>query len=62
MTNIPRRSLAAGVGLLFGAMAIPARSQQLAISATTLRLTPKPLTFNPEIGRASCRERVTSPV
>ena len=48
MTNIPRRSLAAGVGLLLGAMAIPARSQQLAISATTLRLTPKPLTFNPD--------------
>jgi Fe-Mn family superoxide dismutase len=48
MTNIPRRSLAAGVGLLLGAMAIPARSQQLAISATTLRLTAKPLTFNPD--------------
>lgn len=48
MTNIPRRSLAAGVGLLLGAMAVPVRSQQLAISATTLRLTPKPLTFNPD--------------
>lgn len=48
MTDIPRRSLAAGAGLLLGAMILPARSQQLAISASIPRLTPKPLTFNPD--------------
>lgn len=48
MTDIPRRSLAAGAGLLLGAMVLPARGQQLAISASLPRLTPKPLTFNPD--------------
>lgn len=48
MTDIPRRSLAVGAGLLLGAMVLPAQSQQLAISASIPRLTPKPLTFNPD--------------
>jgi superoxide dismutase, Fe-Mn family len=48
MTDIPRRSLAAGAGLLLGAMVLPARGQQLAIGASIPRLTPKPLTFNPD--------------
>jgi len=47
MTDIPRRSLAAGAGLLLGAMAVQARAQQLAAAATP-KFTPKPLTFNPE--------------
>lgn len=47
MTDIPRRSLAAGAGLLFGAMAAQARAQQLA-SAATPKFHVQPLTFNPD--------------
>lgn len=47
MTDIPRRSLAASAGLLVGAMALQAQSQQLAVAAAP-KFTVKPMTFNPE--------------
>jgi Fe-Mn family superoxide dismutase len=47
MTDIPRRSLAAGAGLLLGAVAVQARAQQLA-SAATPKFRIQPLTVNPE--------------
>ena len=52
MTDIPRRSLAAGAGLLVGAIAFGARAQQTIpqlISAVAVpKVTPKPLTINPD--------------
>lgn len=48
MTDLSRRSMAAGAGLLVGAFYSGARGQQLAGVATAPRATPKPLTFNPE--------------
>ena len=52
MTDIPRRSLAAGAGLLVGAMALRAQAQQQEAqqiaSANTPSLRAMPLTFNPE--------------
>lgn len=52
MTDISRRSLAAGAGLLVGALAIGARGQQappqLASAVPVPKATPKPLTVNPE--------------
>lgn len=52
MTDISRRSLAAGAGLLVGAMAIGARAQQappqLASAVPVPKATPKPLIVNPD--------------
>ena len=54
MTDIPRRSLAAGAGLLVGAMALRLEAQQKKeqdrqiASANTPTLRAQPLTFNPE--------------
>jgi len=52
MTDIPRRSLAAGAGLLVGAMALRTQAQQKEdqqlASANTPSLRIQPLTFNPE--------------
>jgi len=52
MTDIPRRSLAAGAGLLVGAMALRTHAQQKEdqqiASANTPSLRVQPLTFNPE--------------
>jgi superoxide dismutase, Fe-Mn family len=48
MPDIPRRSLAAGAGLLVGAMALQARAQQVAAAAGTAKFRVQPLTFNPE--------------
>ena len=56
MTDIPRRSLAAGAGLLVGAMTFGARAQQMAQLAapqlsgvvTVPKFITKPLVFNPE--------------
>ena len=51
MTDIPRRSLAAGAGLLVGAWALRGNAQQEAqqiASAALPTLHPKPLPFNPE--------------
>lgn len=52
MTNISRRSLAAGAGLLAGVLAVGARSQQMppqvASAVAVPKATPKPLTVNPE--------------
>ncbi len=52
MTDISRRSLAAGAGLLAGALAVGARAQQMAPQlATTIpppKATAKPLIINPE--------------
>jgi Fe-Mn family superoxide dismutase len=52
MTDIPRRSLAAGAGLLVGAMALRTQAQQKEdqqlASANTPSLRVQPLTFNPE--------------
>ncbi len=54
MTDIPRRSLAAGAGLLVGAMALRTEAQQKKeeaqqlASANTPSLRVQPLTFNPE--------------
>jgi superoxide dismutase, Fe-Mn family len=48
MPDIPRRSLAAGAGLLVGAMALQARAQQVAAAAGTPKFRVQPLTFNPE--------------
>lgn len=47
MSDLSRRSMAAGAGLLVGAFCSGARPQQLAGVATSPRATPKPLTFNP---------------
>jgi Fe-Mn family superoxide dismutase len=47
MPDIPRRSLAAGAGLLIGAMAMQASAQQIA-AATAPKFRVQPLTFNPE--------------
>jgi Fe-Mn family superoxide dismutase len=52
MTDISRRSLAAGAGLLVGAMAVGARAQQappqLASAVPVPKVTPKPLIVNPD--------------
>jgi Fe-Mn family superoxide dismutase len=49
MTVLSRRSLAAGAGLLVGAMAVGARAQQqLASVAVSPKITAKPFTFNPD--------------
>lgn len=52
MTDLSRRSLAAGAGLLVGAIAFGARAQQVApqlASAVPLpKVTPKPLIINPD--------------
>jgi Fe-Mn family superoxide dismutase len=54
MTDIPRRSFAAGAGLLAGAMALRVEAQQKKeqdqqiASANTPTLRTQPLTFNPE--------------
>lgn len=52
MTDLSRRSLAAGAGLLAGALAVGARSQQMppqvASAVPVPKATPKPLTLNPE--------------
>jgi len=47
MPNISRRTLAAGAGLLVGAMTLPARAQQIA-AATAPKFRVQPLSFNPE--------------
>src|SRR6266851_3660974 len=49
MPDIPRRSLAAGAGLLVGAMALKASAQQqIATAATTPKFRALPLTFSPD--------------
>jgi Fe-Mn family superoxide dismutase len=49
MPDISRRSLAAGAGLLAGAVALQASAQQQAVAAaTTPKFRVQPLTFNPE--------------
>ena len=52
MTAISRRSMAAGAGLLVGGIALGARAQQvspqLASAVPVPKVTPRPLTINPE--------------
>lgn len=48
MPDISRRSLAAGAGLLVGAMALQARAQQQIAAAAATKVRPQPLTFNPD--------------
>jgi superoxide dismutase, Fe-Mn family len=48
MPEISRRSLAAGVGLLAGAVAVPAAAQQLLAVASAPKFRAQPLTFNPD--------------
>ena len=52
MTDISRRTLAAGAGLLIGAIAARARAQQMppqvASAVPVPKATPKPLTVNPD--------------
>jgi Fe-Mn family superoxide dismutase len=52
MTDISRRSLAAGAGLLVGAITFGARAQQtapqLATAVAVPKVTPKPLIINPD--------------
>src|SRR3979490_628721 len=49
MPDIPRRSLAAGAGLLVGAMALKASpQQQIPTAATTPKFRALPLTFSPD--------------
>ena len=49
MPDISRRSLAAGAGLLVGAMAFQAKGQQQqAAAAASAKVRAQPLTFNPE--------------
>lgn len=52
MTDISRRSLAAGAGLLAGALAFGTRAQQMAPQMATAipvpKITPKPLVINPD--------------
>ncbi|MDP2333168.1 MAG: Fe-Mn family superoxide dismutase [Reyranella sp.] len=47
MTDIPRRSLAVGAGLLAGAMALDGHAQVPGI-VTVPKFAPKPMTFNPD--------------
>jgi Fe-Mn family superoxide dismutase len=47
MPDIPRRSLAAGAGLLAGAMALKVNAQQIA-AALAPKVRVQPLTFNPD--------------
>ena len=48
MPEISRRSLAAGVGLLAGAVAVPTAAQQLLAVASAPKFRAQPLTFNPD--------------
>src|SRR5215204_5110214 len=48
MPDISRRSLAAGAGLLVGAMALQATAQQQLAAASMTKVRVQPLTFNPE--------------
>ena len=48
MPDLSRRSLAAGAGLLLGAMAMPAVAQQQVAAANAAKYRAQPLTFNPE--------------
>jgi superoxide dismutase, Fe-Mn family len=48
MPEISRRSLAAGVGLLAGAAAVPAAAQQMLAGARAPKFRAQPLTFNPD--------------
>jgi Fe-Mn family superoxide dismutase len=48
MPDISRRALAAGVGLLAGAAAMPAAAQQLLAVANAPKFRAQPLTFNPD--------------
>jgi superoxide dismutase, Fe-Mn family len=48
MPDISRRALAAGAGLLAGALARPASAQQIAAATTTPKFRVQPLSFNPE--------------
>jgi Fe-Mn family superoxide dismutase len=48
MPDISRRRLAAGVGLLAGAAAMPASAQPLLAAATASKVRAQPLTFNPD--------------
>lgn len=48
MPEISRRSLAASVGLLAGAAAVPAAAQQLLAVASVPKFRAQPLTFNPD--------------
>jgi superoxide dismutase, Fe-Mn family len=48
MPDISRRSLAAGVGLLAGAAAVPAAAQQLLAAVNAPKFRTQPLTFNPD--------------
>ncbi len=48
MPDISRRALAAGVGLLAGAVAVPAAAQQLLAVASAPKFRAQPLTFNPD--------------
>src|SRR5262249_42741095 len=51
MPDISRRAMAAGAGLLAGALALPARTQQvqqLATAAAAPKFRVQPLTYNPE--------------
>ena len=48
MPEISRRSLAASVGLLAGAAAVPAVAQQLLAVASAPKFRAQPLTFNPD--------------
>jgi len=48
MPEISRRSLAAGVGLMAGAAAVPAAAQQLLAVANAPKFRAQPLTFNPD--------------
>jgi Fe-Mn family superoxide dismutase len=60
MTDIPRRSLAAGAGLLVGAMTLRAHAQQVATAAATPKFRVQPLTFNPEKIRGLSARIITS--
>jgi superoxide dismutase, Fe-Mn family len=48
MPELSRRSLAAGAGLLVGALALPSRAQPQLAAASAAKVRVQPLTFNPE--------------
>lgn len=60
MPDLPRRSLAAGAGLLVGAMALGANAQQLASVSATAKFRVQPFTFNPEKIRGLSAKLLTS--
>jgi Fe-Mn family superoxide dismutase len=60
MPDITRRNLAAGAGLLVGAMAAPSHAQQQIATVAAPKFRAQPLTFNPDKVKWLSAELITS--